>query len=906
VTYTDTGTYAPRLIVTGGPLDGKQLVCGPAVEKILGTSPNCQLQLEGANVDAVHARVIWEMRGLLLSDLGSGNGTYVNGERVSGDQPLNDGDRVSLGPPGARQSVKLLVYLPPDVAAASGAPATPPPRPAEDVFVLQDDAEPLVLEAESEAPSPAPPPAPPPVAPPSAAPPATPPAPVTARRDALETLQFPATLALPLADVPVQGAVTVSAPAIGIAAEEPPPALLEIEPEPAAPTPMPAPSPPAPSTPRPVTPPPPPRKPAKPDYSSELPSIDVPDRPRETLDLPPPPVATPDKPALAQKAAPVPGVRGGARRPGARPPRLALLGAATLALALGAWGAYHFLHQPPPVVLSVTPLKVEPGGTVTLAGSGFSSNPTGNVVRFGARPARVISASDTRLSVAVPELDVSRGPQNVAVSVETRGVRAGGLFLKVVALPKVTALEPDVALPGGEVAAVGRNLGARPVKVSVGDAAAEVLEAGPGRVRFRVPEMPVTIGRALPVRVSVAGESTTAPELVLGRLPLLLSVEPASGPAGTRAVLRGRGFSPAAADNQVTFLGRRALVLKAAPGELTVVAPGLRRPDLHLSAPVVVSVGGGSSAPVEFTLTSPAAASFVPRFFAVDASDLPGQVFVSSELGPLLALGDKGDASSVAERAASVADALNALVDAWSSGGAAALQVRDSPQPSVWTPGAAQPLVSVHAGDVAAYDRRARGASGGARKLAAFWGALIEDYLSLFVQGQRPSRVAELSSRGKVLLDLYAEAARRGRGTAGVPRNLVMPPGGALEAGLRDLALLPEGSGRAPAARAAAPIEGVWEGTVEEQDAGARRVQVTLRLQNGRLQGDVTTRSRGLGMSIPLSDLSYERGTLKFTLLSGGIPRIFVGTLQGAKVSGTIQVPGRKEPIGRFSFDLVQ
>jgi hypothetical protein len=659
-------------------------------------------------------------------------------------------------------------------------------------------------------------------------------------------------------------------------------------------------SPPASPSDAPVTPP--PRKPARPDYTDALPSI-VPAAPAEHAKdaASVPRASAAPKAAVVRKPAPLSAKRRGIALPSL--PRPVWVGLAALVLALGAWALFSSLHRAPPVVASITPPKVGPGGTVTLTGSGFASDPAANVVRFGDQRAQVASASETRLTVTVPEVDVSQGSRSLPVSVEVRGVRAGGLFLKVVTLPKVNALVPEVALPGTEVVAQGRNLGGERVTVSVAGAAAQVLESSPERVRFRVPEMPLVVGKAVPVTLTVAGEGARSPDLVLGRLPLLAGADPAAGPLGARVTLRGRGFDAQAERNEVLLQGRRALVVKATPTELTVVVPSLRTADAQVTAGLTVTVSGATSNVLDFVVSSPSSPTFSPRFFAAHTGDATGQALVSSQLGPLLLLGDKGEAGSVAERAAAVADALNALADAWSTNPAGPLQVRDETHPSVGAAGAGAPLVAVWPGDTSAYDRRVRAGSGGARRLAAFWAALIEDYLTLFVQGQRPSRVAELSSRGKVLLNLYAEATRRSRGTPGVPRSLVMPPSPALEAGLRDLALLPEGGGGR--AGSATPVEGVWEGTVED-DAGRRRIQVALRLVGGRLQGEATTRSRALGMSVPLSDISYERGTLKFTLLAGGIPRQFVGALQGAKVSGQVHVPGRKEPVGRFTLDFVQ
>lgn len=74
----------------------------PLVE--IGRDPGCDVSVAGAGnrrVSARHARVRYDGRGYLLEDLGSGNGTFVNGERIS-TATLAAGDVIELGAGGPR------------------------------------------------------------------------------------------------------------------------------------------------------------------------------------------------------------------------------------------------------------------------------------------------------------------------------------------------------------------------------------------------------------------------------------------------------------------------------------------------------------------------------------------------------------------------------------------------------------------------------------------------------------------------------------------------------------------------------------------------------------------------------------------------------------------------------------
>src|SRR5262249_57946708 len=89
----------------------------------------------------------------------------------------------------------------------------------------------------------------------------------------------------------------------------------------------------------------------------------------------------------------------------------------------------------------------------------------------------------------------------------------------------------------------------------------------------------------------------------------------------------------------------------------------------------------------------------------------------------------------------------------------------DRPEPGVGIAGNPAPIVRATAQDAAAYARpwdpgQKPGRAPGERALATYWAALLQDYFSLFVAGQRPLKVLELSPPGKVLNELFAESQR--------------------------------------------------------------------------------------------------------------------------------------------------
>ncbi len=63
---------------------------------ILGRHPSCDIVLEEGAVSRQHARVFRESGAYYVEDLGSRNGTFVNGERIYGQQLLHHNDEVQI------------------------------------------------------------------------------------------------------------------------------------------------------------------------------------------------------------------------------------------------------------------------------------------------------------------------------------------------------------------------------------------------------------------------------------------------------------------------------------------------------------------------------------------------------------------------------------------------------------------------------------------------------------------------------------------------------------------------------------------------------------------------------------------------------------------------------------------
>ena len=86
-----------RLTVQKGPTRGQSyLLQGGTVT--LGRQADNQIVINDSMVSRHHARLEWQGNGYVVHDLGSANGTWVNGQRIQGPTRLSPGDTLGLSP----------------------------------------------------------------------------------------------------------------------------------------------------------------------------------------------------------------------------------------------------------------------------------------------------------------------------------------------------------------------------------------------------------------------------------------------------------------------------------------------------------------------------------------------------------------------------------------------------------------------------------------------------------------------------------------------------------------------------------------------------------------------------------------------------------------------------------------
>jgi hypothetical protein len=84
----------PSLVAQTGPLNGLRWTLKGDI--IIGRDDSCQVIIQNRQVSRYHARFINLAHGIQLEDLGSKNGTHVNGQEITEPVALQDGDIIQI------------------------------------------------------------------------------------------------------------------------------------------------------------------------------------------------------------------------------------------------------------------------------------------------------------------------------------------------------------------------------------------------------------------------------------------------------------------------------------------------------------------------------------------------------------------------------------------------------------------------------------------------------------------------------------------------------------------------------------------------------------------------------------------------------------------------------------------
>lgn len=85
------------LVLQQGTDSSKRWPLSRAKTVTIGRNDDCEVVLPDRQVSRYHARITWKQDHYEIEDLGSKNGTHVNGQLTEASTPLTDGDEFQIG-----------------------------------------------------------------------------------------------------------------------------------------------------------------------------------------------------------------------------------------------------------------------------------------------------------------------------------------------------------------------------------------------------------------------------------------------------------------------------------------------------------------------------------------------------------------------------------------------------------------------------------------------------------------------------------------------------------------------------------------------------------------------------------------------------------------------------------------
>jgi hypothetical protein len=93
----DLANRSPQLVVARAPGHEEGMIYDVDGDLVLGRGDRAEIRLEDPFASSRHARVFLQGNAVVIEDLGSTNGTYLNEEVLQTPRPLHPGDRVRIG-----------------------------------------------------------------------------------------------------------------------------------------------------------------------------------------------------------------------------------------------------------------------------------------------------------------------------------------------------------------------------------------------------------------------------------------------------------------------------------------------------------------------------------------------------------------------------------------------------------------------------------------------------------------------------------------------------------------------------------------------------------------------------------------------------------------------------------------
>jgi len=117
------------VVLTPGKMEGKALDIKLS-QFVIGRDAQCHLRPASPLISKRHCAILQRDGRVFLRDFGSTNGSFVNGDPVTGEVELNNDDQLKIGPLEFKVRVEAGSAVRPALKPGAAAKAAPPPKAA--------------------------------------------------------------------------------------------------------------------------------------------------------------------------------------------------------------------------------------------------------------------------------------------------------------------------------------------------------------------------------------------------------------------------------------------------------------------------------------------------------------------------------------------------------------------------------------------------------------------------------------------------------------------------------------------------------------------------------------------------------------------------------------------------------
>ncbi len=267
------------------------------------------------------------------------------------------------------------------------------------------------------------------------------------------------------------------------------------------------------------------------------------------------------------------------------------------------------VNPPPPTLISVSPASGVQGGSVpvTLTGANFVSGATVASSNPGVTASGVTVVSPTQLTATFTiAVNAALGTANVTVTT-SGGTSAAVAFTVSPPPPALTSVSPASGVQGGSVPVTltGANFlsGATVATSNAGITVGSVTVVSLTQITATFIVAANAAFGAANVTVTTAGGTSAPAAFTVTGAPVITSLWPTSGPAGTAVTIAGANFGATQGASTVAFNGTVA----GTASSWSDTAIVMQVPGGASTGNVVVTAGGVASSGTLFTVTTPPA-----------------------------------------------------------------------------------------------------------------------------------------------------------------------------------------------------------------------------------------------------------------------------------------------------------